>query len=323
MTDALVGGAIVTVVENEKIAKAVVAKYGIRPEDNSNDNLTDAQIEIRRKRQEEEREIVFHGGASRLKDRILKKRKEVLGMKEEGVVEHKNHRAPLILKCDIAGQLEALEKAIKMIGGDVTTLLNKFSQKFSANSNSSNNNNNNNNNSYNSRDTIEDKTTHNLEIDIISSSLGQITNAEAVMAAESNALIICFGGAHTAGKVTPGEARKTIKSRDVNIVKSDVIYKILEEIKVKIGSEYLPKVKGEKILGIGKILKVFEINDGKAGEEDLVAGTKVISGKFVVNYGGNQNQSQNQNKEAMYRVVRNGKVVHEKLKGGASEASEL
>ena len=125
--------------------------------------------------------------------------------------------------------------------------------------------------------------------------------------------------------MTPGEARKTIKSRDVNIVKSDVIYKILEEIKVKIGSEYLPKVKGEKILGIGKILKVFEINDGKAGEEDLVAGTKVISGKFVVNYGGNQNQnqSQNQNKEAMYRVVRNGKVVHEKLKGGASEASEL
>jgi len=104
------------------------------------------------------------------------------------------------------------------------------------------------------------------------------------MAAESNALIVCFGSAHTAGKVTAGEARNTVKSRDVKIIKSDIIYQILEDVKTKVGEEYLPKIKGQDTLGKGKLLKVFSVNTGRNVEEDLVAGSKVISGKFVVNY---------------------------------------
>jgi len=305
-TDGLVGGGIVTVVDSERVAKDVVEEFGsldaFKNYDDS--NLTAEEREIRKMRKEEEREIVFHGGASRLKDRILKKRKEVLG-DLESKIKYKNYRAPLILKCDIAGQLEALEKALKELGGDVSELLKKHMRAASGMGGGRE--------VYNHKKADEEvQVFHNLEIDIIGSSLGQITNSEAVKAAESNAVIVCFGSAHTAGKVTPGEARKTVKNRDVKIIKSDVIYSLLEDIKVKIGEEYLPKVRAEKIVGKGKLQKVFTINAGKSIEEDLVAGCKINTGKFVVNYNA---KDKSDDSVAKYRVIRDGKVVADNLYG--------
>lgn len=82
---------------------------------------------------------------------------------------------------------------------------------------------------------------------------------------------------------------------DVPIVTSDIIYRLMEDIKARVIS-LLPVILESKVIGEAKVLQIFEIQV-KGKQMKTVAGSRVINGLIE------------KNKSA--RVVRDGTVIFE------------
>lgn len=132
---------------------------------------------------------------------------------------------------------------------------------------------------------LEKLSTDEVQINIIRSSAGQITESDVMLAHVSKAIIIGFNVRPSA------QVRKLAEQKEVEIRTYSVIYHAIEEIKSAIAGMLKPIVK-EEHLGTAKVLKVFKIKG-----VGVVAGCQVEEGKIT--------------NDANLRVVRNGIVVYE------------
>ena len=132
---------------------------------------------------------------------------------------------------------------------------------------------------------LEKLSTDEVQVNIIRSSAGQISESDVMLAHVSKAIIIGFNVRPSA------QVRKLAEQKEVEIRTYSVIYHAIEEIKSAIAGMLKPIVK-EEHLGTAKVLKVFKIKG-----VGVVAGCQVEEGKIT--------------NDANVRVIRNGIVVYE------------
>jgi len=124
-----------------------------------------------------------------------------------------------------------------------------------------------------------------VEIDIVSSSVGGITESDINLADASNAFIIGFNVR------ADSTARKMIKESDVDIKYYSVIYETIEDIENMISGLSSPVIK-EEICGLAEVKDIFDSpNLGK------IAGCLVIDGTVI--------------KSNPIRVLRDNTVIYE------------
>ncbi|MEA1939347.1 MAG: translation initiation factor IF-2 [Candidatus Caldatribacteriota bacterium] len=161
----------------------------------------------------------------------------------------KLNKLNIILKTDTQGSLDALIEAIKKI------------------------------------DTENDGTEEPVEIDIIHSGVGNVSETDVMLASASNAIIIGFN-------IRPDtNIQKIAKNEKVDIRLYKIIYDLIDEIKSALEGFLKPKIE-EVICGQAEVRELFKIP--KVG---LIAGSYVLDGKI----------SKNDN----IRVIRDGKLIYE------------
>ena len=124
-----------------------------------------------------------------------------------------------------------------------------------------------------------------VTVNVIRSSIGNITESDIVLAAASDAIIIGFN-------IRPDA--KTIdyaKSRNVEIRLYDIIYKLVEEIEQAMKGKLDP-VYEEKVIGSAEVRKLFKFS--KVG---TIAGSMVTSGII--------------RRDAKARIIRDGVVIYD------------
>ena len=104
---------------------------------------------------------------------------------------------------------------------------------------------------------------------IILSDIGMITETDVTLAKASNAALIAFN-------VKPSkEAKKLAENEKIKISSYNIIYEVLDYIKLRMSGLLTPDVQ-EKIIGTAEILEIFKVSGtGK------VAGSKVIEGEII------------------------------------------
>ncbi len=105
-------------------------------------------------------------------------------------------------------------------------------------------------------------------ISIIQSGIGDISESDAMFAADTGALIYGF---HV--KVQPN-AQEVIKKKDVKVKTFDIIYKLIEEVEALLEARK-PVVMISKKIGEATVLKVFDIKN-----LGVIAGSIVKDGRF-------------------------------------------
>lgn len=124
-----------------------------------------------------------------------------------------------------------------------------------------------------------------VRVNIIRTAVGGIREADVMLAAASNALIIGFN-------VRPdGGARRLAEKEEIQINTYRVIYEAIEDVKAALSGMLDPDIK-EVELGVAEIRSIFKVP--KVG---AVAGCYITEGKFTRN--------------ARVRVVRDGVVIHD------------
>eukprot|EP00731_Ephydatia_muelleri_P028186 Em0019g1059a len=126
-----------------------------------------------------------------------------------------------------------------------------------------------------------------LELKIVHSGVGQITDSDVELAASLGAIILGFNVSCTKSTAA------LMKQREVTLIAHNVIYKLIELLKEKLET-FLPLEWEEEIFGEAVLLKVFKLTGARRA---TVAGCRVKQGKLVRN--------------ATYRLLRQGKVIHE------------
>lgn len=124
-----------------------------------------------------------------------------------------------------------------------------------------------------------------VRVNIIRTAVGGIREADVMLAAASNALIIGFNVRPDSG------ARKLAEKEEIQINTYRVIYEAIEDVKAALSGMLDPDIK-EVELGVAEIRSIFRVP--KVG---AVAGCYVTEGKITRN--------------ARVRVVRDGVVIHE------------
>lgn len=124
-----------------------------------------------------------------------------------------------------------------------------------------------------------------VKINIIHSATGNITESDILLASASNAVIIGYNVKPTS------KILEMAKDENVEIRSYNVIYQLTEDIKNALQGMLEPKIK-EVYLGRAEVRKIFHIP--RVG---VIAGCYVTDGKIQRN--------------AMVRVLRDGKIVHE------------
>ena len=119
---------------------------------------------------------------------------------------------------------------------------------------------------------------------IILSDIGMVTETDVTLAKASNAALIAFN-------VKPSkEAKKLAENEKIVISSYNIIYEVLDYIKLKMSGLLAPDVQ-EKIIGTAQILEIFKVSGtGK------VAGSKVTEGEITSG--------------ASARVVRDGAIIY-------------
>ncbi len=107
-----------------------------------------------------------------------------------------------------------------------------------------------------------------IDIDIVSASLGEITEADILEARASGAVVVGFN-------VKVGAGVQKLATHEKVIFRTySIIYELLDEMKdVVTGMEEL--LVTERVLGTGKVIAEFPY------EKDRIAGTKVVSGRLA------------------------------------------
>ena len=89
-----------------------------------------------------------------------------------------------------------------------------------------------------------------MQVKVISSGVGGITESDATLAAASNAIIIGFN-------VRPDSAaRAAIKESDIDVRYYSIIYEAIDDVKAAIGGLLMPEIR-EKIIGLAEVKEVF------------------------------------------------------------------
>src|SRR5690625_4204749 len=125
----------------------------------------------------------------------------------------------------------------------------------------------------------------NVNIKIIHTGVGAITESDIILASASNAIVIGFN-------VRPDvNAQKAAKSEKVDVRLHRVIYKAIEEIEAAMKGLLDPEYE-EKVIGQAEVRETFKVS--RIG---TIAGCYVTEGKIMRN--------------AKVRLIRNGVVLHE------------
>lgn len=133
-------------------------------------------------------------------------------------------------------------------------------------------------------DSLIKLSTEQIQVNIIHKAVGQIKEADIMLAAASNAIIVGF-------QVRPSlDARKLAEKEEIDIRLYSVIYDAIEEVKAAMEGMLTPEIK-EEIVATVEIREIFKIT--KVG---TVAGCIVKEGKVTRN--------------AKVRVIRDGIVVY-------------
>ncbi len=118
---------------------------------------------------------------------------------------------------------------------------------------------------------------------IILADIGMVTETDVTLAKASNAVLIAFN-------VKPSkEAKKLAENENIKISFYNIIYEVLDYIKLKMSNLLEPDVQ-EKITGTAKVLEIFKVSG--AGK---VAGSKIIDGEI--------------NSSSDIRIIRDGTVI--------------
>ena len=133
-------------------------------------------------------------------------------------------------------------------------------------------------------DSLLKLTTEQIQVNIISKAVGQISESDVLLASASDAIIIGF-------QVRPsGGARKLAEAEQIDIRLYSIIYDAINEIKTAMEGMLAPTFE-EKIVANVEIRDVFKIS--KVG---TIAGCMVLDGKITRN--------------SKIRIIRDGVVVH-------------
>ncbi|KAF8969930.1 hypothetical protein BDZ97DRAFT_1653276 [Flammula alnicola] len=124
---------------------------------------------------------------------------------------------------------------------------------------------------------------------VISTSVGDITESDVMLAKAANATLVGFSVS------VPRSIRNMAAQNSVPIFTSDIIYRLVDEVRSGLIA-MLPTIKETKVIGEAKVLQVFDIQL-KGGQVMKVAGCRVING--IVE------------KQKSARVVRSGTIIHE------------
>ena len=135
------------------------------------------------------------------------------------------------------------------------------------------------------RQSLEKLGNDEVRVNIIRTAVGGIREADVMLAAASNALIIGFNVRPDAG------ARKLAEKEEIQINTYRVIYEAIEDVKAALSGMLSPDIK-EVELGQAEVRNTFKVP--KVG---LVAGCYVTEGKIT--------------RSARVRVVRDGVVIHD------------
>ncbi len=119
---------------------------------------------------------------------------------------------------------------------------------------------------------------------IILADIGMITETDVTLAKASNAILIAFN-------VKPSkEAKKLAENEKIKISSYNIIYEVLDYVKLKMSGLLTPDIQ-EKIIGTAQILEIFKVSG--AGK---VAGSKITDGEI--------------NSTSDVRVIRDGSIIY-------------
>ncbi|KAJ3026354.1 UNVERIFIED_CONTAM: hypothetical protein HDU68_005799 [Siphonaria sp. JEL0065] len=117
--------------------------------------------------------------------------------------------------------------------------------------------------------------THEVHVNIISSSVGPVTDSDVELAYAANGRIIAFN------VPTDKKVATLANTRKVPIDSYQVIYKLMDDLQERM-LDVLPKEEITVTLGEADVLQVFELNT-KSKEQERIAGCRIMAGKVMKN----------------------------------------
>jgi translation initiation factor IF-2 len=140
-----------------------------------------------------------------------------------------------------------------------------------------------------------------VRLEVVSESVGEISESDIELAAASKATLIGF---HTR---IASHAEELLKQKGVQVVLHDIIYHLIDEVK-KLMRTLLPKIEKEEELGVAVVKAVF-----RSSQLGLIAGCQVMEGLV--------------RRTALLRQVRNDRVIWKgrvaSLKRGKEDVKEV
>lgn len=124
---------------------------------------------------------------------------------------------------------------------------------------------------------------------IVSSSVGDVTESDVLMAKAVNATIVAFSVS------VPRSVEVLAAQNAVPVTTSPIIYRLMEDVRQRVIA-LLPTIKETKVTGEASVLQMFDIHL-KAKQVKKIAGCRVVNGIIE--------------KARFARVVRDGSVIHE------------
>jgi len=123
-----------------------------------------------------------------------------------------------------------------------------------------------------------------VEIIIIHSGTGAISESDILLASASNGIVIGFNVS------VESKAKELAKREGIEIKTYDVIYDLVDELTRAIEGMLTPEIK-EVLIGQAVVKKVFKI-----GKDQTVAGCLVVDGKIAIN--------------SNVKIIRDGEIIH-------------
>ena len=150
---------------------------------------------------------------------------------------------------------------------------------------------------------IGDYSKHAVVIDPIMEGIGEVTASDIQMAKESEATIFSFGS-----KRVDQSTMNLAESEGVSICSNNIIYSLLDEAKIVLGS-YLPLIPKEHKHGRAAVKAIFSI-DTDDGEE-RIAGVNVLEGVIYKSKApiSGEDASTNMVADCHFRIYRDGKLI--------------
>mmetsp|Transcript_20232 Transcript_20232/g.50328 ORF Transcript_20232/g.50328 Transcript_20232/m.50328 type:complete len:1070 (+) Transcript_20232:95-3304(+) len=150
---------------------------------------------------------------------------------------------------------------------------------------------------------IGDDSKHAVVIDPIMEGIGEVTPSDILMAKESEATIFSFGSIRV-----DQSTMNLAEAEGVSICSNNIIYSLLDEAKVVLGS-YLPLISKEHTHGRAAVKAIFSI-DTENGEEKI-AGLNVLEGNIYKSKAplSGEDSSTTVNADCHFRIYRDGKLI--------------